>query len=320
MEGMIASTSAAGRGFFNGLERGDMDSFTLKQRVLNEYDSPLVGRSFRRKVTDYVENRYLEEDGGYCFYRIPPSSGMDTYFAVKSLSILGLKPQHPEAVVNFILNQVKEDSTAGVIGVFATVEVIGELSQIPEGFRDYAQQRVMALQNNAGGFGTLENFDVEVTSELHETYRAVKILRTLNVHFDEEKVTRFVLALLNPDGGYGRERRSTLASTFYATAIHKSLGAEPREFAKTKGYLRSKENDWLEAIKKGLVYYLEDLFWLVGSLTNLGQNSNFPDQVTRFVVDCQVPPFYGFARATRGIATLENTFYALSILREVGAL
>ena len=239
---MIASTSTAGGGFFNGFERGDMDSLSLRQRLLGEYDSPLVGRSFRRKVTDYIEKRYLEEDGGYCFYRIPPSSGMDTYFAVKSLSILGLKPQHPEAALRFMLGQTKEDSTGGVTGVFATVEVIDELSQIPEGFRDYAQQRVLAIQNNAGGFGTLENFDIEVTSELQETYRAVRILKALDVHFDEEKVTHFVSGLLNADGGYGRDWRSTLASTFYATVIHKLLGKETREPTKTKGYLRSKEN------------------------------------------------------------------------------
>jgi hypothetical protein len=73
-------------------------------------------------------------------------------------------------------------------------------------------------------------------------------------------------------------------------------------------------------ISKGLVGYIEDLFWLTKGLANLGQNSNSLDQVTRFVVECQVPPFYGFARTTMGIATLENTFYALSILREVGVL
>ena len=297
-----------------------MDSLSLKQRLLGEYDSPLVGRSFRRKVTDYIEKRYLEEDGGYCFYRIPPSSGMDTYFAVKSLAILGLKPQHPEAVTNFILNQVKEDSTAGVTGVFATVEIIGELSRLPKGFKDYAQQHVMALQNSQGGFGTLENFDIEVTSELQETYRAVKILTSLDIPFDDEKVTHFVLGLLNPDGGYGRDGRSTLASTFYATAIQKLLGTEDRKLAKTKDYLRNRESAWQENIDKGLVGYIEDLFWLIEGLANLGENSNFPDQVTRFVVDCQVPPFYGFARTTRGIATLENTFYALSILREVGVM
>jgi len=297
-----------------------MDDFALKFHLLSEYDSRILGRSFRQKVVDYIERRYLEEDGGYCFYRIPPSSGMDTYFAVKSLSILGLKPQHPEAVVNFLLNQVKEDSFGSVIGIFATVEVISELSQITDDLRNHARQRITALQNEAGGFGTLENFYIEVSSELEETYRAVRTLKTLGIDFGEKKVTRFIFSLLNPDGGYGRDRRSTLASTFYATEIHKLLGIEAGKLTKTEGYLRNRESDWQENLDKGLVGYLENLFWLIKGLANLGQNSNFPEQVTRFVVECQTPPFYGFARTTRGIATLENTFYALSILREVGVL
>ena len=297
-----------------------MDDFALKLHLLSEYDSSLLSRSFRQKVVNYIETRHLEEDGGYCFYRVPPSSGMDTLFAVKSLSILGLKPRHPEAVVNFLLNQIKEDTPRSVIGIFATVEVVSELSRITADLRNHARQRIIALQNEAGGFGTLENFDIEVSSEVEETYRAVRTPKTLGVDFGEEKVTRFIFSLLNPDGGYGRDRRSTLASTFYATEIHKLLGIEARKLTKTKDCLRNREGDWQENLDKGLVGYIENLFWLIKGLANLGQNSSFPDQVTRFVVECQVPPFYGFARTTRGIATLENTFYALSILREVAVL
>jgi hypothetical protein len=55
-------------------------------------------------------------------------------------------------------------------------------------------------------------------------------------------------------------------------------------------------------------------------LANLGEKSNVPDRVMRFVMMCQRANG-GFSRGTiMGIPTLEYTFYALSILREVGAL
>jgi hypothetical protein len=263
-------------------------------------------------VAKYIERCHLE-DGGYFFARVPPSSGLDTYFAIKSLSILGKKPDRPEATASLFLNDIKESTLGGMTGISLTMEVLNELGRMTDELRNYAQPRVMALQNKAGGFGAFENIDVEVPSELQDTYRAIKVLKIIGADFDEQKVSRFVFRMLNPDGGYGGEGYSPLASTFYATEIHKLLGLEKGKLAVIKDYLRKREENWQ-------VQFIEDVYWLVLGLANLNEKSNVPDRVTRFVMMCQRPNG-GFSRATiMGIPTLEYTFYALSLLREVGAL
>ena len=290
-----------------------MDGSTLQVDLLGEYETPYrLGRSFARKVVKYIERCHLE-DGGYFFARVPPSSRMDTYFAVKSLSILGVKPDRLEAIAGFFLNDVRKGTLDGMTGLFVAVEVLNELGRMTDELRNYARQKIMPLQNVAGGFGTLENIYIEVSSELEETYRAVRILRTISADFDEHRITDFVFSKLNLDGGYGKERHSTLASTFYATAIHKLLLIDAKNLAGTRAYLRNREENWQ-------VQFIEDLYWLVEGLANLGEKSNLPDRVTSFVLECQRQNG-GFSRATvMGIPTLEYTYYALSILREIGIL
>lgn len=222
-------------------------------------------------------------------------------------------PDRPEAIASFFLNDVKEGTIGGIPGIFVTVEVLNELGRLTDDLRSYAQQQVMLRQNKVGGFGALEDIYIEVSSELEETHRAVRVLRTIGADFDESRVADFVSSKLNLDGGYGRGERSTLASTFYATGIHKLLGTNIKKLAITSDYLRKREEKWQ-------VQFIEDLYWLVGGLDNLGEKSNFPDRTLRFVMECQRVNG-GFSRATiMGIPTLEYTFYTVSILREIGAL
>jgi hypothetical protein len=297
-----------------------MDSATLGIDLLDEYETSYrLGQSFRREVAKYIERCHLE-DGGYFFARVPPSNGLDTYFAVKSLSILGVKPDCPETIVSFFLNDVKEGTLGGIPGIFVTIEVLNELGQMTDDLRSHARQQIMLRQNKAGGFGTLKDIYIEVSSELEETYRAVRVLRTIGGDFEERRIVNFVSNKLNLDGGYGREGRSTLPSTYYATAIYRLLGANPPARTDTVKFLRETEERWRASLDGGRVNFIEDLYWLVGGLDNLDQKSNFPDRTLRFVMECQRVNG-GFSRATiMGIPTLEYTFYALSILKEVGAL
>jgi len=290
-----------------------MNSFALGADLLDESETSYrLGHSFRQEVVKYIERCHLE-DGGYFFARVLPSNGLDTHFAVKSLSILGVKPDCPDAITSFFLDDVKEGMLGGIIGTFLTVEVLNELGRLSDDIKNYARQQIILRQNKAGGFGALEDIYIEVSSELEETYRAVKVLKAIGVDFDEHRITAFVSSKLNIDGGYGKERRSTLASTFYATGIHKLLGTSTEKSVITRDYLRKREENWQ-------VQFIEDLYWLVEGLDNLGEKSKFPDKTLRFVMECQRING-GFSRATiMGIPTLEYTFYALSILKEVGAL
>jgi hypothetical protein len=193
------------------------------------------------------------------------------------------------------------------------VEVLNDLGRLTDGIKNLAQKRIVALQNKAGGFGSYKDIDVEVPSELQDTYRAVRVLKIVGADFDREKVIAFTYGFLRPDGGYGARGLSTLASTFYATEIHKLLGIEAAKLTATRDYLRKREENWQ-------VQFIEDVYWLVMGLANLGEKTNFPDRVVRFIMECQRQNG-GFSRATvMGIPTLEYTFYALSILREVGML
>jgi hypothetical protein len=283
------------------------------ENTLREYEATYrLRHSFRHRVVKYIERCHLE-DGGYFFARVPPSGGLDTYFAVKSLSILGVKPNRPEAIASFLRNHIAEGTLGGITGIFLAVEVLNDLGYMTDELKDYARTRISSFQNKEGGFGVYKDVIVGVYSELQATCRAVSVLKTIGASFDEEKVKRFIFGFLNLDGGYGAERYSTMASTYYATEVHKLLGVEPARLSATRDYLRQVEETWE-------VQFIEDAYWLVLSLANLGEKTTVPDRVTRFVMLCQRANG-GFSRApVMGIPTLEHTFYALSILREIGVL
>jgi hypothetical protein len=91
------------------------------------------------------------------------------------------------------------------------------------------------------------------------------------------------------------------------------LGVEATKLTASGDYLRKREENWQ-------VQFIEDVYWLVLGLAALGEKTSVPDRVTRFVMMCQRQNG-GFSRAIEmGIPTLEYTFYALSILKEAGAL
>lgn len=146
---------------------------------------------------------------------------------------------------------------------------------------------------------------LDLLSEYETTYRLGRPFR--------RGVLGYIERCHLEDGGYGAKGQSTLASTFYATEIHKLLGVDTGKLIATRNYLKRREEKWQ-------VQFIEDVYWLVLGLASLDEKTNMPDRVARFVMGCQRQNG-GFSRATvMGIPTLEYTFYALSILKRVGAL
>jgi hypothetical protein len=137
------------------------------------------------------------------------------------------------------------------------------------------------------------------------------VLKVIGGDFDKDGIRQFTVKFLNEDGGYGGNGYSTLVSTFYATETYKVLELDTRKLRATKEFLRNREENWIQ--------YIEDMYWLVMALANLGEKPRAPQKIAEFVTMCQRRNA-GFARSTDGIPTLEYTFYALSILRKTGVL
>jgi hypothetical protein len=79
-----------------------------------------------RLIKDYIESRQME-DGGYFFARVPPSSAMDTLYAVKSLRMLGTIPEKKDAVINYVRNSLMDASGINFNVFYAAVELMDGL-------------------------------------------------------------------------------------------------------------------------------------------------------------------------------------------------
>jgi len=256
------------------------------------------------RIARYIESCQTE-DGGFFFARIPPSGAADTCYAVKSLQLLGREPVDPEAVIGWLRDAARGSLVANPKGVFFLVEtglVMGV--PVPE-LRRWAR-RLNEWANPDGGFGAWRNVDVEASSELDITYRATVTMLDLGMEFDYAGVRQFLFRFLNDDGGFGVNGFSTLASTFSAVQILSRLGVLPQELYATVEWLCRREAVWD-------VPYLEHLYWLASSLNVLGVAVGNRSRALDFALDCQHHGG-GFARARYGIATLENTHYALEVL------
>jgi len=169
------------------------------------------------------------------------------------------------------------------------------------------------LKNSMGGFGVVHNLDIAVVSELETTYRVLKILDHLGMNYDNRQIDDFVLKFRNKDGGFGKGNISTLASTFYATEIFNLTGYKGDALALTVNYLRGKERVWH-------LNFIEDIYWMSHSLINLGRKPRLTDWMISFIRGCQRGNG-GFARKdVMGIASLEYTYYAVSIFKALSRL
>ena len=256
------------------------------------------------RIARYIESCQTE-DGGFFFARITPSGAADTYYAVKSLRLLGREPLDIEAAVGWLREAAQGGLVSNPKGVFFLVEA-GLAMNIPIPELRTWTRRLRDWANPEGGFGAWRNVDVEASSELDITNRATITMLDLGIEFDYEGVRRFLFRFLNDDGGFGVNGFSTLASTFYAVHILSRLGVLPQGLYATVEWLCRREAIWD-------VPYLEHLYWLVSSLNVLGVAVGNRARALDFALDCQHHSG-GFARARYGIATLENTHYALDVL------
>jgi hypothetical protein len=261
------------------------------------------------QIIKYIEARHLK-DGGYFFANIEPSSGADTYYAVKTLKMLGAKLKNPESIVKFFQGFEKDQSLSDITGIFFAVETICELGYQLSWLKKQAHNTVEAAKNEKGGFGQIGELYVESVSELETTYRAIIIARHFDFKLDINAWKRFILSFRNADGGYGSYGLSLLPTTFYAVSSLLDLNLKSQAVWSLE-FLKVQEERNIS------LFFLEDIYWLYESLYNLGSEVKDKEKIADYLEGCQ-RNIGGFGRSpSLAIATFQDTFYAVSLIKHL---
>ncbi|PIP32864.1 hypothetical protein COV53_03745 [Candidatus Gottesmanbacteria bacterium CG11_big_fil_rev_8_21_14_0_20_37_11] len=297
------------------------------RRVISFY---LTGRSFfmfdRQRIIEYLEDKHLP-DGGYFFAKVEPSSGLDTYFAVKTLKLLGTKPGNIQSVISFWKNEDRSGNIDDLEGLYLYAETLKELSictqalerhkkLLNEIYQDNQLLRKRAFKTVSGDFGLYDAsvntlFTDILEGELKELYYFTSLISQFQLEIEEKRIIQFIFSLQNKDGGFGKIRDSQSATTYYALKILNLLSYPVKSLIKTKEHVK---REWSK------VNYLEDLFWHIESLSLLKLPFPSSEQIILFLYDC-FRDNGGFSRSRNlGIPTIEYTYYAVSILKRLSKI
>ena len=136
-----------------------------------------------KMATNYIHERQIQ-DGGYFFARIPPGNLQDTFFAVKSLQVLGQQPRKLDSLKKFVSSFQSEYASGNIHALYLAS---GILLALDEPLNKYRANGITALsQFNLEELFRFERLDMEVVSELKHIFEAVNVFIALQIHFDKE--------------------------------------------------------------------------------------------------------------------------------------
>jgi len=275
----------------------------------------------RYKIAKYIEDCRLS-DGGYFFAKLEPSSGLETYLAVKALKLLGVKTKNTESIALFWKRNEAEGNLNNLFSIFLAVGTYKELGLKTRAFKkyrkylaDYSKQAIskgafVYWQNkrlSRKDFWSAMSYFSTIGKELEGLFYLVSLNRDLKMRIiNKEKTAKLVLSLQNKNGGFGRGRESHLMASYHALSILNLLSFNLPTKERVYDYLMEKWSD---------CYFLEDLFYIIESLALI--NKPLPDisKIMQFVDSCQRGNS-GFGRApTMSITTIEDTYLAVSIIK-----
>ena len=274
-----------------------------------------------RKIVKYIEDCHLS-DGGYFFARIEPSSGLETYLAVKTLRLLGVKTKNAKSVELFWEQREAEGNIDDPFSIFLAVETFKELGLKVEVFRKYRKYLADYYKHiiprgafvysenkrlSGKGFWSAMGYFSTIGKELEDLFYLVTLNQNLKIKIiNKEKIIKLIISLQNKNGGFGRGRESHLMATYHALAILKLLSFDFPAKEKVYSYLVERWDD---------CDFLEDLFYIVESLALIRKPLPKVSKIIQFVDSCQRGNG-GFGRAPMmSIPTIEDTYLAVSVIK-----
>jgi len=271
----------------------------------------------KQKIIDYIEERHLR-DGGYFFAQVEPSSGLDTYLAVKTLRLLGAKIKNTKSIADFWKRKTLEGNLNDLFAIFLAVETYKELGLPVTAFEKYQSMLIGKKEgafSHAQSMHTSKNQKLTLThamsfigargKDLQDLYYLVTLSRDMKFDINKKKIADFVYSLQNKDGGFGHKKESHLLTTYHALHIFDVLSLP----IKNKDKIRVFVTHWFDKSD-----YLEDLFYSAESLSLLGEPLPDVEEAFQFANSCQRNN-NGFSRAmVTGVATIEHTYMAVSVI------
>ena len=275
----------------------------------------------KRKIIEYIEDCHLS-DGGYFFAKIEPSSGLETYLAVKALKLLGVKTKNAKSIALFWKQEKTEGNLNNLFSIFLAAKTYKELGLkirvfkkyqkylvdyykhiIPRGTFVFAENKRLSRKD----FSLAMSYFSTIGKELEDLFYLTTLNQDLKMKIiNKEKITKLVLSLQNKNGGFGRSRESHLMATYHALSILKILFFNLPTQEKVYDYLITRWKD---------CDLLEDLFYIVESLTLIRKPLPNVSKIIQFVDSCQRGNG-GFGRAPMmSIPTIEDTYLAVSIIK-----
>lgn len=269
------------------------------------------------KVIDYVMARRCR-GGGFCFYRLDEPNGLDTFSALTVLQILGVSFRDNISVAYLQNMQHSDGSYDSVFSAFYSLKSLLVLNADPK--QDpwpYILKHIRQDQLHAD----------KLPAEITPVFKRITFLVDLYCAFNknparsaERQFTDFILNFYNEDKGFGH-LQSTLAETSRALSMLSWLGY-PVQILHTATFIRQCETPayGFTDIPDRSLSYLEYVYAGVLAASLADYRLRYPEQCIDFIRGCQNKTG-GFSRVIHGgIATMEDTYFAVNALKLLSAL
>ncbi len=264
-------------------------------------DKTLIDRTFQYVLSCQCHS------GGFCFYRLEEPNGSDTYFALAILNLLG-KTVDSSVTRRFLKSSQKSDGTYdNLYQAFYAIRGLGFMNESPSfDPRPYIGTLIRRFP--------VENATLE--TQLRRLNLLTDLCDKLGIQISpqrREPIVEFILSYQNKDRGFGSPF-STLLCTSYAVTCLDKLKHSVSPLGVIK-FLQACENPihGFLNVPDTAPSFLEHLLSGIIISRTLGYTPRYTETCRRFITHCQSSNG-GFARAPKGLPSLQDTYHAVLAL------
>lgn len=270
-----------------------------------------------QRIINYIKERECKK-GGYCFYQQEEPNSSDTFYAISVQNMLNNDLGDQERTISLLKNlQNNNGSYFSIIQAYYTIKALLELKRNPlKSPNQFILDNLLEYR--------LRNLPAGV-SIYRKMYYLINLANMLKIPLSidlKENIIDFVKMRHNEDKGFGNSNKSTLIETMQALHILNWVEFPINSINETEAFISKCYSpifsftnipqispSFIEHVNAGLI-----------ALKILTIKPPFLKESINFIKGCQTTRG-GFSRIPHtGIATLENTYYAVNSLHLISQI